>query len=205
MSEGDTLLEEIIELARSRTGNSSVTADTRLYADLGMTGDNAHEFLLAYATQYDVDMERLIWLRFFDDEPSTNDLMAPAITFAASVLSPTFAVRWQAARDAEREITIAHLAEVARAKVWSDPGHAYKRTRGASPLVLIFSAASVLLLAFFVLLGVTVGYAFLTGQLGEANLLPLLGVIAVSVLPFFFAFASWRSIERKLASAENSY
>ncbi|MEQ1811966.1 MAG: DUF1493 family protein [Terricaulis sp.] len=201
MSADDTLLEEIIELAKNRTGKSAVTPETRLYADLGMTGDDAHEFLLAFATKYDVDMERLIWLRFFDDEPSTNDLMAPAITLAASVLSPSFAIRWQAARDAEREITIAHLADVARAKVWSDPGDAYRRTRGHSPLVLIFSAASLSLLAFFVLLGIAVGYAFLAGQLGDKNYIALLGVLAVSVLPFFFAFSSWQSIQRKLASA----
>lgn len=202
MSEGDTLLEEIIELAKNRTGKSAVTAETRLYADLGMTGDDARDFLLAFATTYDVDMERLVWLRFFDDEPSTNDLMAPAITLSASLLSPRFAMRWQAARDAEREITIAHLADIARAKVWTDPDDTHRRTRGYSPLVLIFSAGSVLLLAFFVLLGVAVAYAVLTGQLGNQNLIALLGVIGVSVLPFFFAFASWRSIERKLASAE---
>lgn len=199
----DTLLAEIIELAKSHTDKSTITPETRLYADLGMTGDDANEFLLAYATKYDVDMGALIWLRHFDDESSVSDLMEPAITLAASVLSPSFAVRWQAARDAEREISIAHLAEVARAKVWADPGEAYTRTRGYSPLVLAFSAASVLLLAFFVLLGVAVGYAFVTGQLGETKLLPLLGVIAVSVLPFFLAFASWCSIERKLASARN--
>lgn len=198
----DALLAEIIELAKTHTGKSVVTPETRLYSDLGMTGDDARDFLLKVATTYDIDMERLVWLRFFDDEPSTNDLMEPAITLAASVLSPSFAVRWQAARDAEREITLAHLADVARAKVWSDPGDAYRRTRGNSPLVLIFSAASLLLLAFFVLLGAVVAYAFLTGQLGNQNMIALLGVVAVSVLPFFFAFASWRSIERKLASAE---
>lgn len=201
MNDRDALLAEIIELAKNRTGKDAVTADTRLYADLGMTGDTAREFLLAFATKYDVDMERLVWLRFFDDEPSISDLMEPAITLAASVLSPTFAVRWQAARSAEREITLAHLADVARAKVWTDPGDAYRRTRGHSPLVISFSAASVLLMAFFVLLGGAVAYALLTGQLGHVNPIALLGVIAVSVLPFFFAFASWRSIERKLASA----
>lgn len=198
----DALLTEIIELAKTHTGKSSVTPETRLYADLGMTGDDARDFLLKVATSYDIDMERLIWLRFFDDEPSTNDLMEPAITLAASVLSPSFAVRWQAAREAEREITIAHLADVARAKVWTDPGDGYRRTRGASPLVLILSAGSVLLLAFFVLLGAVVAYAFLTGQLGDQNMIALLGVVAVSVMPFFFAFASWRGIQRKLASAE---
>lgn len=197
----DALLTEIIDLAKNRTGKSSVTPETRLYADLGMTGDTAREFLLAYATKYDVDMERLVWLRFFDDEPSISDLMEPAITLGASVLSPSFAVRWQAARDAEREITLAHLVEVARAKIWTDPNQTFNRMRGHSPLVIAFSAASVLLMAFFVVLGAFVAYALLTGQLGEINAVALLGVIAVSMLPFFFAFASWRSIERKLASA----
>ncbi|MCX7359830.1 MAG: DUF1493 family protein [Alphaproteobacteria bacterium] len=198
----DALLNEIIELAKNRTGKDAVTADTRLYADLGLTGDAAREFLLAFATKHDVDMERLIWLRFFDDEPSISDLMEPAVMLAASVLSPSFAARWQAARDAEREITLAHLADVARAKSWTDPGDAFRRTRGHSPLVIAFSGASVLLMAFFVLLGAAVGYALIAGELGEVNVIALLGVIGVSVLPFFFAFASWRSIERKLASAE---
>ncbi|MBX3430624.1 MAG: DUF1493 family protein [Hyphomonadaceae bacterium] len=197
----DIPLGEIIDLAKNRTGRQQVTPDTRLYADLGMTGEDAREFLLALAAKYDIDLERLIWLRYFDDEPSISDLMEPAITLGASVLSPDFAIRWQAARKVEREITIAHLADVARAKVWTDPGDAFRRARGYSPLVIALSAASVLLMAFFVLLGAIVAYAIITGQLGEVNVVALVGVIAVSVLPFFFAFTSWRSIERKLASA----
>ena len=201
MSDEDTLLAEIIELAKTHTSANDVGPDTRLYADLGMTGDDAHKFLLGFAVTYGVDMGDVVWLRYFDDEPSTNDLMEPALVFAAAVLNPAFAVRWHAARDAEREITIAHLADVARAKVWLIPADAFKRTRGASPLMLIFSAVSVLLMAFFVLLGGVVAYAVLTGQLGEISAIPLLGVLAVSVLPFFFAHSSWKSIQRKLASA----
>ncbi|MEQ1819844.1 MAG: DUF1493 family protein [Terricaulis sp.] len=201
MSDDDTLLAEIIELAKNHTGKNSVMPETRLYADLGMTGDDAHKFLLGFALNYGVDMGDVVWLRYFDDEPSTNDLMEPALVLAASVLSPAFAVRWQAARDAEREITVAHLADVARAKTWLIPSEACKRTRGASPLMLAFSVVSVLLMAFFVLLGGVVAYAFLTGQLGEINAVPLIGVLAVSVLPFFFAYSSWKSIQRKLASA----
>ncbi len=197
----DVLLAEIIELAKTHTGKDAVTPETRLYADLGITGDDAREFLLKFATTYDVDMGALVWLRHFDDEPSTSDLMEPAITLTASVLSPSFAVRWQAARDAEREINLAHLAGVARSKVWTDPGDAYRRTRGHSPLVTIFSAASILLMAFFVLLGVAVSYALITGQLNDTNVLALLGVITVSVLPLFFAYSSWQNIQRKLASA----
>ena len=197
----DALLAEIIELAKTHTGRDSVTPETRLYADLGMTGDDAREFLLKFATKYDVDMGALVWLRHFDDEPSTSDLMEPAITLAASVLSPAFSVRWKAARDAEREINLAHLADVARAKVWTDPGDAYRRVRGHSPLVIAFSAASVLLMAFFVLLGAAVAYSLITGQLNDTNVLALLGVVAVSALPLFFAYSSWKSIQRKLASA----
>lgn len=197
----DSLLEEIAELARDHTGEKTVTLATRLYGDLGMTGDDAHEFLLGFAIKYDVDMGELIWLRYFDDEGTANDLMGPAIALAASVLSPAFAVRWQAAREAEREIDIAHLAEVARVKRWINPGEAMRRNRRDSPLLLLFSAATLLVMAFFVILGVVVAHGLLTRQLGQRDVLPLVGIVAASVLPLFFALNSWRAIERKLASA----
>lgn len=202
MTADDAPLADIIELIKGHTGAKSVTAATRLYADLGMTGDDADGFLQAFAAKYGVDLSGVVWLRYFDEEPTTNDLMEPAITLAACVLSPSFALRWQAARNAEREITIAHLADVARAKVWIHPGEAFKHDRRTSPLVLVFSAMSVLVMAFFVLLGGVVAYAFLAGELGEKNVVVLVGIFSVSLLPLYFAFASWRAIERKLASAD---
>lgn len=196
----DSVLAEIIESAKAHTGRSSITPQTRLYADLGMTGDDAQAFLLAFAIKHDVDLGALTWLRYFDDEGV--DLFSPALTLGVSIISPSFAMRWQRARDAEREITIAHLAEVARAKVWIIPDDTHRRQRAYSPLNLIFSVIATLMQAFFVLLGIIVAWALLTGRMGDVKALALLGVIAVSVLPFFFAYASWRHISAKLASAE---
>jgi hypothetical protein len=196
----DQVLAEIIELARNQTGANTITANTRLYADLGMTGDDAQEFMTAFAVKYDVDMESFIWLRYFDDEGS--DMMAPAMALIASVLSPSFAVRWQAAHDAEREITIGHLVDVASERTWRDPADTYIRKRNPIVLTLIFSAVSLLVSAFFVLGSAIVLYALLAGELGETNLLAAFGVIATGLVFPWLAYASWLNIQRKLASAE---
>lgn len=196
----DNLIVEIAELAKNHTGATSVTPSTRLYADLGMTGDDARGFMLTFAASYEVDLGDLVWLRYFDDE--NTDMLAPAAALAASVFSPAFAVRWQAARDAEREITIAHLAEVARAKTWIDPGETFRRERRVSPLLLVLSVASALIMGFFLLLGAVVAYGFLAGQLGDRNLLALVGIALMGILfPLYLGFASWRTIQCKLASA----
>jgi len=196
----DDVLAEIIELARCQTGATTITANTRLYSDLGMTGDDAQEFMTAFAVKYDVDMSEFVWLRYFDDEGS--DMMAPAIALITSVLSPSFAVRWQAARDAEREITIAHLVEVAHERAWRDPGDAFESKRNPNVLTLIFSALAVVVSAFFMLGSAIVLYALLAGELGETNLLVAFGVIATGLVFPGLAYASWRNIQRKLASAE---
>lgn len=201
MSEADDdVLAEIIELARSQTGAKTITANTRLYSDLGMTGDDAQEFMTAFAVKYDVDMESFIWLRYFDDEGS--DMLAPAMALIASVLSPSFAVRWQAAHEAEREITIAHLVDIATERTWRDPGEAFKRKRNPMVLTVIFSTVAVLFSILFVLMSVIVLHALLSGKLGEENLLTVFGVIATGLVFPRLAYASWRNIQRKLASAE---
>lgn len=175
MSEaGDTILGEIIDLARDQTGAKSITANTRLYADLGMTGDDAEEFMTAFAVKYDVDMGSMVWLRHFDNESSMADLLEPAIVIAASILSPSFAVRWQAAQDAEREITIGHLVEVALAKAWRDPSEAFRRQQKPGTLGLIFSTITTFVFSGFAMLGVVVIYAFLNGQLASKSCSPSL-------------------------------
>jgi len=196
----DDVLAEIIELAGSQTGAKTITASTRLYSDLGMTGDDAQEFMTAFAVKYDVDMESFVWLRYFDDEGS--DMLAPAIALIASVLSPSIAVRWQAAHEAEREITIAHLVDIAAERTWRDPGEAFKRKRNPMVLTVIFSTVAVLFSILFVLMSVIVLHALLSGKLGEENLLTVFGVIATGLVFPWLAYASWRNIQRKLASAE---
>ncbi len=201
MSEPDTLLAEIVELVMQQTGAKAVTAETRLYADLGMDGDDALEFLNTFAEKYDVDLSTIVWGNFFDDEGGIADMLEPALVLAASVLSRTFAVRWQASRSAEREITIAHLADVARAKRWLAPDESFRRQIKMHPIGVIFSVITCVSLAFFVLLGGVVIYAFLNGELGDQKILVLLGIVAMGLAPIYLAFASWRQIQRKLASA----
>ena len=203
--DADDVLAEIIESAKAFTRAKTVTADTRLCADLGMDGDDADEFLAAFSARFDVDMSAMVWQRFFEGEPSMSDMLTPALVLGASALNPSFAVRWQAARQAEREITLQHLAEVARIKVWRDPSEASARHHKLSALTLIFSSAAVLILAFFVALGVIVIYAFLNGAMGEQRVLALVGVAVMSIIfPAYLAYASWRNIQRKLASAEGA-
>lgn len=199
----NALLAEIIELTKSHTGAKTVMAETRLYADLGMTGDDAERFLQAFAIRYDVDMGSLEWQRYFENEPTMADMLMPALALGASLLSPAFAVRWQSAREAEREITIAHLAEVASTKVWREPDAAFRRAPKSNGLTLIFSALALLTMAFFAAIGVAVISAFLSGGLGERRVLVLIGIATTGVLlPIYLCYASWRQIQRKLASAE---
>lgn len=199
----DAVLAEIIESAKAFTRAKTVTPQTRLYADLGMDGDDAEEFLGPFAARYGVDMGSMVWERFFSGEPTVTDMLTPALVLAASVLSPSFAVRWQAARLAEREITITHLADVARSKVWTDPSEASARKHKSSLLTLAFSLITLVMLTFFVALGAIVTYALLAGEMGEQKVLALVGVAAMSIaLPIYLAYASWRQISAKLASVE---
>lgn len=199
----DEALSEIIEAAKSHTGAQTVTSETRLHADLGMTGDDAERFLQAFAIKYDVNMEALEWQRYFDNEPTMADMLMPAMVLGASVVSPAFAVRWQGAREAEREITIAHLAEVASLKVWRQPDAGFRRAPKSNGLTLIFSTLALLTMGFFIAIGIAVLYAFFTGALGERRVLVLVGIAATGVvLPIYLCYASWRQIRRKLVSAE---
>ncbi len=195
------MFAEIAKSAKQVSGVSEVTPSTRLYKDLGLTGEDAEEFMSRFAGAFDVDMTSFVWLRYFNDEGM--DMLGPALALGASVLSPSFAVRWQAAHDAEREITLAHLVDVARAKVWSDPGEAFRRAPSLMSLTLIFSAISVLVTGGFFFLGLVITYAFLTGQLGEQNVLTLIGIAATSLFfPAYLAWLGWHKIQNKLASAD---
>lgn len=196
----DALLNEITDLVKQHTGAKTVTAETRLYSDLGMTGDDAEEFLKAFIVKFEPDMGGLVWQRYFDDETATPDMLEPAFVLGASLLSPGFAVRWQAARDAERDITVAHLAEVARTKTWRDSD--LKRAPKPTPLpMVLFSLLTLLTMVFFVALAPVVTYAFLAGKLGDQQPLVLVGIVAIGLLPIYAAYACWRRIQSKLNSA----
>ena len=83
-----------------------LTPGTRLYHDLGMSGDDADEFLSALFAMHDVAARGFKFDRYFDNEFNT------AGAWIAHRLG------WRLTHPA---ITIGHLSEVIRAGAWFDP------------------------------------------------------------------------------------
>jgi len=193
-------LEEITALAAQFSGKEAgdIAPATRLYADLGLTGEDAHGLMAVFADRFKVDMAGFVWLRFFDDE--YMDFMGPALVLAARLLSTRFDERWTAALAAEREITVAHLAEVAAHGAWFDPPAGPKRPRVAA-LALPLSCLALLGIVFLALVGAIGCWGYFSGQLGGVNWITAFGLIAMALVPFYLAWVSVGGIRRKLASA----
>jgi hypothetical protein len=60
----DELVKFIIDLA----GTDQVRADSDIFSDLGMGGDDFHEMIEKYATRYSVDMDGYLWYFHADEE-----------------------------------------------------------------------------------------------------------------------------------------
>lgn len=193
-------LTDITALAAQFTGKEpgDIAPGARLYADLGLAGDDAHGLMAVFQDRFKVDMSGFVWLRFFDDEGW--DFVGPALVLAARLLSTRFDERWTAVLAAEREISLAHLAEVAERGVWLDPPPGPTRPRLA-PLALPLSLLALAGVAFLFFVGVLGCWGYFAGQLGGVNWVTALGLIAMALLPVVLVWSSIRSIRRKLASA----
>lgn len=208
MTDKTELEAEIAAMAHARALNrvEAVGPDMRLRADLGIDGDSAQEFMRAFAEKYEVDLDRLIWRRFFREEGF--DPLAPALVFWLRRLDRDFSYRWTRAEDAEREISIAHLARVAVAKKWSDPGADAKPAEGQKHIgfVLLRGLLSLAPIALVLTLPVLmVLMVVLAAASGNWNVLVdnwwlVLFMAGLVALQGWIARNSWRSIERKLAS-----
>jgi acyl carrier protein len=198
MSETD-LFGEIAALAakHGETSADTITPQTRLAGDLGLDGDDAHEFVAAFSEHYGVDFDGFVWLRYFGDEGW--DFLRPTLVAAAKALSPAFARRWRAAQDAEREVTIAHLVEVAQAKRWRHPGPEHAVARRPSAFATLLGAAMSLPILALGAFGLIALYGLATGAVA-ARLLQGAVVVLMAAMPFYFGWVSWRNIQRKLAS-----
>jgi hypothetical protein len=90
--------------------------DTRLEEDLGMTGDDAAEFMEAFAEAFEVDLTGIEFHRHFGPECSGPILFLP---------------RWlqEEMKDlGNYPVTVGHLIEVAAAKRWMcAPRHGQKK------------------------------------------------------------------------------
>lgn len=209
MTDRTELESEIVALAEACALKrvESVTPDMCLRADLGIDGAAAQDFMTAYKEKYGVNLDRLVWRRYFREEGF--DPLAPALVFWLRRLDRDFSHRWTAAEDAEREISIAHLARVAQAKKWSDPGadarpqpdapkhFGFVVLRGLMtlPPIALVLTLPVLMALMFYLAAVSGNWEVLM-----QNFWLVLFMVGLVGLQGWIARNSWRSIERKLAS-----
>jgi acyl carrier protein len=47
-----------------------ITAETKIEDDLGITGDDADEFLVAFSKKFNVSLKKFIFKKYFESEPS---------------------------------------------------------------------------------------------------------------------------------------
>lgn len=209
MTDNTELEGEIAAMAHARALKrvDEVTPAMRLRADLGIDGDAAQDFMTAFKEKYAVNLDRLVWRRYFREEGF--DPLAPALVFWLRRFDRDFAHRWNAAENAEREISIAHLARVAQAKKWSDPS-ADARPEPGEPkhiglLILrgVLSLAPIaLVLTLPVLMALMLYLAAVSGnwEVLMRNFWLVLFMLGLVGLQGWIARNAWRSIERKLAS-----
>lgn len=193
-------IAEITALAAQFVGKEphEITPHMRLHADLHLTGDDAHGLLATFEDRFKPDMSNFVWLRYFEDEGW--NFLDPAVVMIGSLFSARFGTRWAAAMAAEREITIAHLAEVADRGAWFEPGVKHHRTR-LTGLGNVLSLIAAVAIVFLTLTGAVACYGYFTGGLGGVSWLTAAGLIAMTLAPLVLVRHAIRNVERKLASA----
>jgi len=65
-------LEEIITFVEEQTGSEQVKETDDIEEDLGCTGDDFDELMMAYADQFKVDMSSYLWYFHTVEEGSWN-------------------------------------------------------------------------------------------------------------------------------------
>lgn len=87
-----------------------------IFAALGLTGDDCHEFMENFAVVFNVDLSDYIWPQYHLSESEAQDVRA--------VLRPLMRLAGLKARPLNRDlvpISIDHLLSVAEAGRWSEP------------------------------------------------------------------------------------
>lgn len=195
------LVDEIVKLVAEVSGRSDVRPESRLLRDLGIDGNQARVLLGELAARYDVDLSAFQWQRYFDNEGF--DFVEPFLVMAARRIDRRFDARWQAALDAEREITVSHLAAAVESGRWFEPEE--RRAPSGGPARAAFAVALALPILFLflvapLLMGVEIARRLATGEaVGDIILWPLLGLGGALVI-----WSSVTNIRRKLATAPES-
>ena len=96
MTPGDGAIdfEQIVEFTREYLGakTASLTTSTRLLEDLGLVGDDAEEYLLAFAKKFGVDLSDLEFDRYFPDEATAT------MHYTRAALASKDSNRWEISR-----------------------------------------------------------------------------------------------------------
>ncbi|MCC9166897.1 DUF1493 family protein [Pontibacter harenae] len=61
-------IDDMIEFVIDYTSVKEVKADTDIYDDLHLVGDDFHDFIHVYAQKYEVDMSEYLWYFHGDEE-----------------------------------------------------------------------------------------------------------------------------------------
>lgn len=96
-----------------------LTLETRLFADLGVDGDDGHELLDSFAARFSVDMTGTDSFCYFDDEPPK--VMFSELTWLIALLNDRFRAYVDQCLSARKEITIGDLYVSARLRRWDFP------------------------------------------------------------------------------------
>lgn len=194
------LLEDVIAIVARVCERSDVGPESRL-SDLGIDGQDGGEVLREIAAKHPIDFSGFHFLRYFGDEGM--DFFQPFFVMVARLISRDFDARWRTALDAEREISVRHLALVAEAGRWFEPDEPRMRRGGAWGAALSVMLALPILVIFIVaplLMGIEAARRFATGEaVGDIIVWPLLGLGGALVI-----WSSLANIRRKLSTAPAS-
>ncbi len=104
----DLLLQQIRDLLREAWANPNedITESTCLGRDMGMDGDVAEAFMLAYSERFKVDLDDFVFNRYFGPEAPFN----PFVFVFRKIFTP----EWFELE----EITVADLVKAAKAGRW---------------------------------------------------------------------------------------
>ena len=103
-----------------RPAQQGLDLPTRLFADLGMDGDDGRKLLDSFARRFSVDMTGADSFCYFDDEPPK--MMYSELTWLLGLLSDRFRDYLDNCLSARKEITVGDLYVSARLRRWDFPG-----------------------------------------------------------------------------------
>jgi hypothetical protein len=166
--------ERVRALVSGHSGvpEAEITPETRLVEDLGMDGDDGHEFLEGFADEFQADLGGMAPLNYFGDEVSFGGLspIVPVI----DAFSPRFRSYARHAVRGRRILTVRSLVASARAQRWITPETRPEDadpTRGGGGLLVLacavaagtvflgFPATAVLLLCVLPFLALNLWYS----------------------------------------------